>query len=285
MTEDNPNLSTPEAPNPPESAPPEFSTPEEPPLPEDIRVPWGWLDVVLLVPVTIGGLFLCAILILLGLALFGVPFARVQNSPSAWGLVSVCAQALLDVALLGYLAMQTRGRYHLPFWRTMGWRPFETGNVPRSIAYVGLITGGCLLAFAVGLGNLLFPPKVPLPIDTILQGHATALVFMLTAVLIAPAVEETVFRGYIYPVAARSFGIRGGIFLTGTLFGLLHGAQLWPGWWQIVLLIFVGIVFTFARAKARTVIVSYVLHVSYNSIQVVGFLIDTHGLRHFPGIH
>ena len=49
-------------------------------------------------------------------------------------------------------------------------------------------------------------------------------------VLLAPVLEETIFRGYIYPVVARSFGINAGILVTGTLFGLLHASQLWGGW-------------------------------------------------------
>ena len=67
------------------------------------------------------------------------------------------------------------------------------------------------------------------------------------------------------------------------LFGLLHAEQLWGGWGQIALLIFVGIVLTFARAVSRTVVAGFVIHTSYNSIQVIGLLIATHGLRYMPG--
>ena len=105
---------------------------------------------------------------------------------------------------------------------------------------------------------------------------------MLMGVLIAPLVEETIFRGYVYPVVARSFGIRAGIVITGTMFGLLHAPQLWGGWGQIALLILVGIMFTAARAVSRTVLASYLLHVSYNSFLFIAFLVASHGLRHLP---
>ena len=88
---------------------------------------------------------------------------------------------------------------------------------------------------------------------------------MLLGVLVAPVLEETIFRGYIYPVAARSFGVTGGVLFTGTIFGLLHASQLWGGWGQIALLVVVGIVFTYARAATHTVVASYLMHVSYNS--------------------
>jgi membrane protease YdiL (CAAX protease family) len=99
------------------------------------------------------------------------------------------------------------------------------------------------------------------------------------AVLVAPVIEETIFRGYIYPVVARSFGVGAGILATGTLFGLLHAPQLWGGWMQIALLVIVGIVFTYVRAVTKTVLASYLFHVSYNSFVSLAFLIGTHGLR------
>jgi len=70
-----------------------------------------------------------------------------------------------------------------------------------------------------------------------------------------------------------------GVFATGILFGLLHAPQLWGGWVQIALLVIVGIVFTYARAVARTVLASYLLHVSYNFFVSFAFLLGSHWLR------
>ena len=76
-----------------------------------------------------------------------------------------------------------------------------------------------------------------------------------------------------------------GIAITGTLFGLLHAFQLWGGWWQIALLIFVGVVLTAVRAVARTVSASYMVHLVYNSAQVIAFLLATQGGRQIPHIN
>ena len=70
-----------------------------------------------------------------------------------------------------------------------------------------------------------------------------------------------------------------GILATGILFGLLHAAQLWGGWVQIALLVIVGMVFTYARAVSRTVLASYLLHVSYNFFVSFAFLLGSHWLR------
>jgi hypothetical protein len=99
-------------------------------------------------------------------------------------------------------------------------------------------------------------------------------------VLVAPLVEETIFRGFLYPVIARRLGIAAGIAVTGTLFGLMHAAQLWGGWGQIALLILVGVVLTWVRARTGTVAASYFVHLGYNGLQLVGYLIYVVGGTH-----
>ena len=269
---------------------PPSSTGESPhifrrPLPDDLRVPWDWLDIALLVALMIGGIAVVGFLIGIVLKLRGMSLARVQNSPDTMNVLAIVGQMLLDLGVLAYLAAQMRVRFDAPFWRTIGWRPLGARS-GRALPYLALIFGGFALAAIVAVADALFPPKHPLPIQTITQSPHAALLFMLTAVLVAPVVEETVFRGYLYPVAARSFGVGMGIVITGTLFGLLHARQLWGGWWQIALLVIVGIVFTIARAASRTVVASYILHVSYNALPVIAALVSSVKMPHVaPLVH
>lgn len=253
-------------------------------VPEDLRVPWGWLDLLLLAVIAVCGAFLLAVLVALGLAAYGISMRQLQN-PATMGFLGVVVQVILDLLLLGFLAVQMRVRFHLQFWRAIGWRQLETGKIPRALAYLGLIVGGCLIAVVVTLASAIWPPKGELPIEQFLQDRHTLILFALMAVLIAPLVEETIFRGYLYPVVARSFGVSTGIIATGIVFGLAHAGQLAGGYWQIALLMMVGILFTFARASAKTVLTSYILHISYNSIQVIALLVDTHGFRQPPSMH
>lgn len=305
MTADSDNLLPPEPPEPvepvpqsiepapfadslhAEQAPPmdESSSVPERALPDDLRVPWDWLDIAALIGLAIVGIGVVGLLITLALRLAGVSSALVRKSPDAMSVIAVEAQVILDLGLLAYLAAQMRLRFHLPFWRTIGWRPIETRSSPRTLPYLALALGGFLLAAIVAFAEALFPPKHPLPIQAMTQNPHAALLFMLTAVLVAPVVEETVFRGYLYPVAARSFGVGPSVVITGTLFGLLHAAQLWGGWWQITLLVMVGIVFTIVRAATRTVVASYVLHASYNALPVIVALLSSVKLRHLALLH
>lgn len=271
-----------------EDAPPagEFPTPPDRPLPDDLRVPWDWSDIVVFVGMAIVGVGVVGFSITLALRLAGVSPSHIRKSPGAISVIAVVAQAVLDLGLLAYLAANIRLRFHSPFWRTIGWRPIETRSVSRTFPYFALALGGFSLAAIVAFAEALFPPKHALPIQAMTQNPHAALLFLLTAVLVAPVVEETIFRGYLYPVAARSFGVGVGVVITGTLFGLLHAGQLWGGWWQIALLVMVGIVFTIARAATRTVVASYILHLSYNALPVIAALLSSVKLRHLaPLLH
>jgi membrane protease YdiL (CAAX protease family) len=269
----------------PESAPlaPAPSEPTPPSagrfVPEDLRVPWGWLDLLLLAIVPIAGTLVISILLAIVFAALGVSPAQLQNVPAYKSLWAILVQAVLFAVLLGYLIIQVRLRFSLPFWRTVGWRRLESGWGSRGLTYLGFIAGGFSLSLVVQAISERFPTHAKLPMETLFEDRRAAALLLLMAVLVAPVIEETIFRGYIYPVIARSFGVGAGILVTGTLFGLLHAAQLWGGWLQIGLLVIVGIVFTYARAVKKTVWASYLFHVSYNSFVSLAFLIGTHGLR------
>src|ERR1700692_984190 len=58
---------------------PGYLGPIDPLLPEDLRVPWGWMDLLFLVAVAIPGTFVVSLLLIKGFAIFGVSFRQVQN--------------------------------------------------------------------------------------------------------------------------------------------------------------------------------------------------------------
>jgi membrane protease YdiL (CAAX protease family) len=251
-------------------------------IPDDLRVPWGWLDLLLLVVIGFAGLLLSSLLVLTAFIAVGITMNQIKNSIVDQSLFSVIATCLVSIALLAYLLAQMRLRFNLPAWHALGWRSLRIGQVPHRAAYLGLILSGFLLSLIVAASSSLFTTKTKMPIEQFLQDRRSALLLLILSVTLAPLFEETIFRGYIYPVAARTFGAPIGILFTGTIFGLLHSAQLGNSWPQVGLLIFVGIVFTYARARTGTVLASYLLHVSYNSFLFLSFLVASHGFRHFP---
>lgn len=251
-------------------------------VPLDLQVPWDWIDLVLLVAISIGGVLAESMVLVSVFGAFGIGYAQLRSSTDDRVLFAICTQVLLYFILLGYLFAQMRIRSSSPFWRAIGWRTLQAPSVPRPLVWLGFVFGGFLLQLLVTFGSSAFPPKRALPIQVVFESRNTAIFFMAVAVVLAPVVEETIFRGYIYPVVARSFGVAASVIFTGAIFGLLHASQLGFAWWQVALLVFVGIVFTWARAATRTVTASYLLHVSYNSFQVIEFLLVSHGLHALP---
>lgn len=275
-----------------EPIPTAWQTPQPPPLPpmqphdlipDDLRVPWGWREVALFV---ILGL-IAAGAVTRGLAELAVRFFG-ANSNEMFGtaittsksVVVLVSQAVLDAGAILYLYVMVLARTSEPFWQTIGWREMRPGVGQIRHSALQFLAGGAVLALVVTFVGGFFNSKEPLPIEDLLQARVSVLLFSVLGILVAPLVEETIFRGFLYPVIARRVGIGAGIAVTGTLFGLMHAAQLWGGWGQIALLILVGVVLTWVRARTGTVAASYFVHLGYNGLQLVGYVIYVIGAGH-----
>ena len=145
-------------------------------------------------------------------------------------VAAIAAQIVIDFALLGYMAAQIRLWYHLPFWRTIGWRPHQNRKISARIAYLGFAFGGFILVAFVSLASSAFPPGHPLPIENIFSVPPGGYLCTCSRRFsLRRWWRKPYFVAYLYPVVARTFGVGGGIAIVGTLFGLLHSVQLWGG--------------------------------------------------------
>jgi membrane protease YdiL (CAAX protease family) len=228
-------------------------------------------------------MILTQLVALVVLAWLGVRPWDLDKSPSTKATVVLLSQMLWSAAALLYLFAAVRKRAGGPFWRTIGWRALRPRVMTGRTAALGCLLGGAALAITTQFASALIGKKTKLPIEDLFQSRQSVLYLMVLGIAVAPLIEETIFRGYIYPVVARSFGVPIGVLITGALFGLLHAAQLWGGWGQIALLVLVGIVMTYVRARSGTVLASYLFHLGYNTILFIGLYFATGGLRHFSG--
>jgi membrane protease YdiL (CAAX protease family) len=243
---------------------------------DDLRVPWGWVDVAVFV---IFGLIATEI-ITRGLAHVAISFFGANandmfgNSMStAKALVVLVSQAILEAGAILYLYLMLMVRTPAPFWRAIGWREIRPGTGGIRASAIQFLAGGAVLALAVTFAGGFLNSKETLPIEQLLQARVSMILYAVLGILVAPLVEETIFRGFLYPVVARRLGVAGGVLITGTLFGMLHAPQLWGGWGQIVLLIVVGVTLTWVRARTGTVSASYFVHLGYNGLQLLGYLV------------
>lgn len=253
-------------------------------LPEDLRAPWGWADLFYFLLYGLASSIVLTWAVALGaMAIGGIRPWEIDRSAATKGMILIASQGLWSVATLLYLYAVLRARRSGSFWNTIGWRQLRPRTMTRSAATLLCLLGGVCLAVTIQVASALIGKRTKLPIEALFQSRQSVLLLMALGILVAPLVEETIFRGYIYPVVARKFGIPGGVIGTGALFGMAHAMQLWGGWGQIALLVIVGMVLTYVRARTGTVLASYLCHLGYNSILFVGFYFATGGLRHFPG--
>jgi hypothetical protein len=205
-----------------------------------------------------------------------------QDIPAAYVAAVAISQALVSVAVLGFLWLLVRSRGAAPFWPALGWRAFPA-EMPRAALAVRYMLGGAALAVAIQGASYFAGTKSSVPMEDFFRDRPSVLMMMALGILVAPLIEETLFRGCIYPVIARSFGMPAGILVTGVLFGLAHSLQLAGAWKQVALVMVVGIVLTYVRARTGTVLASFCVHLGYNSFLFGAFFLATRGLRYFPG--
>jgi membrane protease YdiL (CAAX protease family) len=255
--------------------------------PEDLQISWSWPHLILFLLYS----FVSLIFIQGALAVYYAPKQRGLTQKQLEQFLVSKPQFAIGSMLLWYAAIFfflyvtlsiLRGH---PFWRTLGWRKILPRNaeLPRNpLVYVFT---GCGLSLFVAILTARLKPPDNLPVEELFKYRQTALLFMAMAVFVAPLVEETLFRGYLYPLFARSFGVAPGIIITGTLFGLMHGYQLGWTWSLVAVLILVGVIFTLVRARTGSVFASYLMHLGYNSLIAVAALLGTKGFTELPKPH
>ena len=251
-------------------------TPELSPRPKLEDPPWNGWDVLLLVAATIGASFVLSIAVVSGARVLLYPHLSWFDVAKIPELILLSQfLAYIVVLLIMYRLLTTRtGK----FWDTLQWR------WPGS-AWSGYIAAGALVFLVLAsIGRLLPIPK-SLPIDRFFENARQAVIMSVFAVAIAPLMEELFFRGFLYPVLARRFGMGFSIVFTAVAFALLHGSQLQFSWAAVLIIFVVGVVLTTVRAITRSVAASFLLHVGYNLSISAGLLLVTGGFRHLERLN
>jgi membrane protease YdiL (CAAX protease family) len=123
------------------------------------------------------------------------------------------------------------------------------------------------------LGYFLKTPAVS-PIPNLITDRASLIAVLVFVVLIGPVFEELVFRGFVFPLLARSLGSGMGIVITAIPFALLHVVTYGLVWQTIVIVGLAGIVFGIARERSGSTAASAMLHVGYNGTLFGVYLIQ-----------
>ena len=272
-------------------------------LPEDLRISWSWPHLVVFLVFGLGSLLVVQIgAVLLLSANKHLTQKQLQQMFESKPQFLVGTNVLWYASLFLFLYVTLAVLRGLPFWRSLGWKKLSADPAIGKGSPWMYFFSGCGLAVFVAMASSRVKNVDHAPIQDLLKSRSGAMLLMAMAVFVAPLVEETVFRGYLYPLFASKFsglaqnagagplqairfGTFVGIFITGILFGLMHGAQLGWTWGLVALLTLVGVIFTFVRAWTGTVLASFLLHLGYNSMIAITSIIATRGVTHMPPDH
>ena len=225
---------------------------------------WDYVDLGLFITLCFPSL-LISILLVRGVAHFlpfGKPFLELLVAQLVW-------YALIFGALYALLFM----RYQQPVWRSLGWNPLRP-----AVALLSFLAGP-VLALSIGwLGYVLRTPEIKLPFQQMLDDRVTLIVAGIFIVILGPLCEEVAFRGFLMPLLMRSFGVAGGIVLTGAIFGCIHGYEYEWSWRHMLLISLAGTIFGWARHKSGSLVSSTLMHSTFNLTQFAAFLVQSRTL-------
>lgn len=140
----------------------------------------------------------------------------------------------------------------------------------------GWLLGGAALGMGIAGVALVGLPRI-IPADEGAEGYLvqaasapgwSRVVFVVLAVLLAPVVEEFVFRGVMFAGLSRSWGaVPAGVVVT-VLFGLLHITEAVGYWPSLVVVTLAGAAMLMVRVRSGSLLPAIALHMAYNSVQV-----------------
>ena len=137
---------------------------------------------------------------------------------------------------------------------------------PRQVVN-GVLGGAALAVLVLPLMALVVDQAEPPDVLTQLAGSSNSALraWMISAVLLAPPIEELMFRGVLFGALANTWNIRAAAFISATTFWLMHGPEFvhWPAAVAIGLL---TIFATWLRVRSRSLAPSIAAHFGYNLV-------------------
>jgi membrane protease YdiL (CAAX protease family) len=135
--------------------------------------------------------------------------------------------------------------------------------------------GLAVLLFGLALVLVLLFGGPETEVERIIQSsRATAFMLAFLAVATAPLVEETVYRGVMYPAFKRSIGMTGAIIVVSGLFAVGHVYQYWPNFGVISAIVLLSIALTLVRAVTGRLLPCFIIHLVFNGIQAVEIVLS-----------
>lgn len=124
----------------------------------------------------------------------GTNIHAVTEHPSMYIVVPAMGAAYAVMLTVLYLLAVVRQQ---PFWKSLSW------NWPRNMRWLGFLFAGTGLSLVAGGLQKVLPTPKNLPIEDMFREPGAAWFLAALGVLVAPFVEEILFRGLLYPIVNR----------------------------------------------------------------------------------
>jgi hypothetical protein len=241
--------------------------------------PWGLRDFFLFVAFLPVGLFAANVLVLLGYALIQPTLhwrlAKQQLSTNPFFLLAL--QTVFYGLMFAFVYFLVTVDHRQPFWPTLRWRRITVWQALACLA------GGALLTVAIALLPPVLPDATQFPLEGLFNSRAAAYAIGAFAIVVAPVMEEMIFRGILFAIFESQVGLRFAILMTAILFGGLHVPEYWGAWNHMLLIFLIGLVFSLARGRSGSLAPSVFLHVGYNASMMIILFLSTGHFRNLNG--
>ena len=234
------------------------------------RVPWGFWDVVVAaLPLILS--FVLAVVVHFLPSSTGTPAAQTPTSTKILVANSVVGFVIYGVILL-LIWLVTVHKYHVS-WSALGVRRPPGWYFALVLPILlGMYIVAALVSAAVI--KLFYGGKAENPQVKDLTGGGgfswTSLILaLITASIVAPVIEELLFRGMLYGWLRTRWSAVGGVILSAAIFSSAHAIPL------ILASIFVvGLTLAIVYEKTKSTLATMTLHSLFNTIGVLAVFID-----------
>jgi len=262
--------------SPQDGPPPLEGTPTE--ARESLPAPWALRDLLRFLAFVPIGFFAADILVSIGYVLLDLAQhghltkLKTANDP----FFVLVMQTVFYGLVLAYTHHLVTVRHAQAFWPMLRWRRMTVGKTLACLA------GGALLTITIALLPPVLPDANQFPLENLFNSRAAIFAIGAFAVLVAPFMEEIIFRGVLFGIFESQIGLRAAILITAILFGGLHVPEYWGAWNHVFMIFLVGLVFSLARGMSGSLAPSVFLHAGYNATMMLGLFLST---EHFRNLH
>lgn len=244
------------------------------PLPEQ----WRIRDLLIFIAVGFFTLVAANFLVFIGYAFLSpllnwrVPIQGLQTNV----IFLLSIQLVWYMLLLAYIYFFITWYYKAPFLSALKWKGLSAHHTIR------YLLGGAALSLVVMIVPPLLPERKGFPLEKLFNSPTSAYAIAVFAVVVAPFMEELLFRGLLFAFFEKHGGLISAIVATAILFAGLHIPEYWGAWNNVVMILVVGFTFSIVRGLTGSVTPSFALHLAYNGTLMLLLFLQTQHFHRMP---